>query len=996
MNSQVDQLVNIISATPTAIAVVDMEMRYIAASQQWIDDYNLQGKTLIGVSHYDLFPEIGVEWKAIHAECLKGKAQKNPRDQFVRLDGEVQWLSWEIRPWMDDERNICGMIMYSEDITERILDETRLKRNLDLFYETNEAARIGSWEYDIPTETVYWSPMVRHIFGVTEDFIPDLARIRSFLKSESDRLVMDRSMDEAINSKQTFDIDQEIITAKGNSLWIKVRGNPHFKDKKCTRVSGTVQDIQELKMHSILLKDSEEKYKSILENSINAHFLIQPDGYILEANKAALDMFGYTIDEMRDLGRKGIMDTSDPNLEVYIKKRVQTGFASAELTGIRKNGEHFPHEASSVSFVDSNGIQRTSVSMVDITERKKAEENLRLSEAEFRAAFEYSALGMSLMGIDGKWIRVNESFCRILGYTNRELMARNLAEITHPEDRDKDLPLMEEVLKGSKRSYHLEKRFIHKNGAVIWVHQASSVVHDMEYKVSHWTVQIQDITEQKNIESTLREERELLRTLIDNIPTGIFIKDLQSRKVLVNKAECEFMGVTDSSEILGKNDFELFPLDFARITIAEDQDVYKTGKPIVNREKVVTWIDGSTRCLLSSKIPLYDSGKISGLLGITYDITKIKEAESALFESEQKYRRIFENIQDVFYQTDQAGVVTEISPSIEKHSGYARAEVIGKPVTDFYYNIEDREQLVETIRTNRIVSDFEVRLKTKAGQKRFSSVNAQLIFRNGGVIGTEGSMRDVTERKLQQDSLKSLNNDLNTLNDQKNKLLSVIAHDLRNPISGCVGLLEVVFMDIENTSKDELIEYMGMMQKGILNAHELLEDLLEWARIQFHSVDFIPSLIPDIASDTRHTLKKLAPIADSKQIELTQEIEEGMSIMADKHMLASIIRNLVTNAIKFTNKDGKVVVSAKRQGDGYLFSVSDNGVGIPEQVIGKLFSDGTGFTSYGTLGEKGTGMGLGLCLSFVEKHGGKIWVESTQGKGSTFYFNIPNQEKLNS
>src|SRR5688572_19731192 len=103
MSSTADQLVNIISASPTAIAVVDMDMRYIAASQQWIEDYNLQGKKVIGESHYDLFPEIGAEWKAIHAECLKGKAQKNPQDKFVRLNGDIQWLTWDIRPWMDNE-----------------------------------------------------------------------------------------------------------------------------------------------------------------------------------------------------------------------------------------------------------------------------------------------------------------------------------------------------------------------------------------------------------------------------------------------------------------------------------------------------------------------------------------------------------------------------------------------------------------------------------------------------------------------------------------------------------------------------------------------------------------------------------------------------------------------------------------------------------------------------------------------------------------------------
>ncbi|HEY1010881.1 MAG TPA: PAS domain S-box protein, partial [Daejeonella sp.] len=437
MSYTADQLISIISVVPKAIAVVDNNMKYVAASHRWVEDYGLQGKNLIGESHYDLFPEIGDAWKAIHSECLRGKAQTNPQDKFVRLDGTVQWLSWDVSPWLDPEGNILGMVMYSEDITAQIEEETQMKRVLDLYEETNEAARIGSWEHDLITGTIFWSPMVKHIYEVEEDFIPSLEKIRDFLKKDSDKAQMDSVVDEAVNERKSFDIDQEIITAKGKALWLRVRGNPQFKDSECIRISGTIQDIQELKLQSMLLKDSEEKYKSIIANSLTAHFLIHPDGRILEANKTALDMFGYTIDEMRTLGRADLLDTSDPNLAAYVKRREETGSAEAELTGIRKNGERFPHEISSVSFTDSNGIRRTSVSMVDITERKRAEENLRLSEAEFRAAFEYSALGMSLMDIDGRWIRINESFCRILGYTNRELMSRSLYELAHADDRDK-------------------------------------------------------------------------------------------------------------------------------------------------------------------------------------------------------------------------------------------------------------------------------------------------------------------------------------------------------------------------------------------------------------------------------------------------------------------------------------------------------------------------------------------------------------------------------
>ncbi|MHB1179497.1 MAG: PAS domain S-box protein, partial [Daejeonella sp.] len=369
MSALDNQLVNIISVSPTAIAVVDLEMRYIAASRKWVEDYNLLHEKLIGRSHYDLFPEIGAEWKAIHAECLKGKPQKNPRDKFTRLDGTVQWLSWDVMPWMDNNGMIGGMIMSSEDITDRMVGEIELKRSIDLFNETNEAARIGSWELDTFAGTVYWSQIVKKIYEVKDDFIPGISSIKQFYKAGNDADLVEKMIFSAQNEGKSFDEDLEIITAKGKLQWIRFRGNPHFKHGKCVRISGTIQDIQELKMQSLMLRDSEEKYKSILENSLNPHFLIRMDGHIMEANKAALDMFGYTIEEMRTLNRDDIMDTSDPALAAYLKKREETGSARAELTGIRKNGKRFLIEISSVFFTDSNGVQRTSVSIVDITER---------------------------------------------------------------------------------------------------------------------------------------------------------------------------------------------------------------------------------------------------------------------------------------------------------------------------------------------------------------------------------------------------------------------------------------------------------------------------------------------------------------------------------------------------------------------------------------------------------------------------------------------------
>ncbi len=358
--------------------------------------------------------------------------------------------------------------------------------------------------------------------------------------------------------------------------------------------------------------------------------------------------------------------------------------------------------------------------------------------------------------------------------------------------------------------------------------------------------------------------------------------------------------------------------------------------------------------------------------------------------SEKKYRTIFENVQDVFYQTSQEGIVTEISPSIAQHSGYTRNEIIGKPVDLFYYYTQDRERIVEQLRLNGAVIDFEVRLKTRDDELRYASVNARLIIENGVITGTEGSMRDVTTRKFHENALQALNTELTASNEQKNKLFSIIGHDLRNPISGSLQLLDMTLTDFESSSADEVHSYLSMMRTELSNANALLEDLLTWAKSQFNAVSFNPVEIKDLPGLIEKCIQTVMPAAQKKNIEIVASLKGEMLLHADTGMLETIIRNLLSNAVKFTHIGGMVIIKVSGNENGLLFSVKDNGQGIPEDKIGELFNKNSNYTTFGTLGEKGTGLGLSLCYDFVSKHGGTLWVESAVGLGTTFYFNIPD------
>jgi signal transduction histidine kinase len=290
------------------------------------------------------------------------------------------------------------------------------------------------------------------------------------------------------------------------------------------------------------------------------------------------------------------------------------------------------------------------------------------------------------------------------------------------------------------------------------------------------------------------------------------------------------------------------------------------------------------------------------------------------------------------------------------------------------------------------VVDYEVRLKNRNNQLKYASLNASLITNSRGETRTEGTLRDVTTRKFQENALKALIAELQESNEQKNKLLSIIGHDLRNPISGSLQLLELTLEDYESTTPEEIHVYLTKMKQELSNANELLEELLTWAKAQFDAFTFNPVRTADLYILMKHCIERIRPMAMNKGVEIHVDVEHALGITADTGMLETIIRNLVSNAIKFTVKGGDILLRAVKVDSGIQFSVIDSGQGIPENIAEQLFSRNVNYTTYGTSGEKGTGLGLRICQEFVAKHGGTIWVESTVGEGSTFAFTIPQAE----
>jgi signal transduction histidine kinase len=239
-----------------------------------------------------------------------------------------------------------------------------------------------------------------------------------------------------------------------------------------------------------------------------------------------------------------------------------------------------------------------------------------------------------------------------------------------------------------------------------------------------------------------------------------------------------------------------------------------------------------------------------------------------------------------------------------------------------------------------------------------------------------------------EQALKKSEKQLIQLNTDKDRFISILGHDLKNPFNNLLGFSEILTDEINSLNKSEIEDIAKNINKSAQITNKLLEDILMWARTQQGKIPFKPQKISS-ADIFKNILETLKPNANSKNIAINYSTADHLNVFADADMLKTVLRNLVSNAIKFTNNGGTININAEENFENVTISVSDNGIGIPPDNLTKLFDIAQVLTTKGTAKETGTGLGLLLCKEFVEKHGGKIWVESEVNKGSDFKFTLP-------
>lgn len=739
--------------------------------------------------------------------------------------------------------------------------------------------------------------------------------------------------------------------------------------------------------------DSDLLYKSIYDHILNAVLLTSPDGRIFYANEAACTLFGMSENDFSQLGRAGIIDPDDTNLAVLLEERALNGQAKGELTFIKKDGTKFPAEVSSSLFKTSDGESRTCIVIHDLSDIRNVERQLRESEKLFRLYFENGPVGMCVNTPDNHWSEINQEFCRLVGYDKEELLSMNWEQITHPDDIQVNKELVKQISNGEIDHFKLDKRYIHKSGELIYATLYMVTTTSPNKTVNKMIASIVDNTEHNKAVENLIQERQILRTLVDNLPFPIYFIDLDGKKVIANKADLANIGCYDEREVLGKTDEELFQNEVGRRGHADNMTVLQSGIPILDREEYFIDKKGEKRWLQTTKIPLFDSNhQISGLVGIGLDVTQQTVLQQKIKESEAYYKSLVDVSPDGIVVADTSGRIEFVSAKIFKILRAPESvDLIGGNIFSWILpeDLEFAKQSFQNVLHDDIKAPSQMyRCKRYDGSTFWGESSSNLLEdSNGQVRGLMIIFRDISERKRVEEEMMHAKSKAEESDRLKSAFLQNISHEIRTPMNSINGFLEI--LEDPGFSKSEKKLYANIVNKSGQRLLNTINDIIEVSKIMTSNLETHPTMV-NLQSVVEECFEAFKPRMDEKGLAFHLEygIDQNICLRIDETKLNVVLFKILENAYKFTN-DGSVDLIVKQAGDDLIFKVKDTGIGIDPSKLSAIYEPFYQTDYNFNKKHEGAGLGLSISHAYVALFGGKMWIESILDSGTTVNFSIP-------
>jgi PAS domain S-box-containing protein len=735
-----------------------------------------------------------------------------------------------------------------------------------------------------------------------------------------------------------------------------------------------------------------KKYRDMFDFAPIGYFRLSEEGQIMELNLTGAALLG--LDRTAAVGQRlgnfvavGHRDVFDEFCgRVSARREAQTCEIELHCDG----GQAYAI-VEGIPALDDKANHSLRLIITDISGRKQAEEALRRSEAEFRAMFDVASIGMAQADpLKGRWLRVNQKMCSITGYSADEMLTMRLSELTYPEDRDRDWEMFQQVVRGDRPDYRLEKRYVRKDGSQAWVNVNMTIIRDATGQPLRTMATIEDITERKRTEEALRESLERFRGIVENSAAGYFFIDREGCFRSVNNAWLRMHKYDSPEEILGRH-FADTQLDADRSRAQEIIDRLLAGEPLAQGEFMRRCKDGSTGWHILSANPVKQGGTATGVEGFLFDITRRMQAErnySTLFREMLNGFALHEIICDpcgnpVDYR------FLAVNPAFERLTGLKAEDLLGKTVLEVLPDTEkDWIEIYGKVAFTGEPANFE---SHSAGIDKHFEVTAfrpapgQFACIFGDITDRKNAEREKARLQAQFQQAQKM--------ESVGRLAGGVAHDFNNMLQAILSNVEMALGEIPANSPAH--ESLEAIRSCAERSADLTRQLLAFARRQA-----IAPKVLDL-NDTVEGLLKMMRRLIGEDINLTWVPAVGLwPVRVDPTQIDQILANLCVNARDAIGGVGKIIIETgnaaiddaycsghpgSAKGEYVLLTVSDDGCGMDKEVLGRIFEPF--FTTKGI--GVGTGLGLATTYGIVKQNDGFVQVHSEPGRGTTFQIYLP-------
>ena len=766
----------------------------------------------------------------------------------------------------------------------------------------------------------------------------------------------------------------------------------------CLAHKKAMAEVEARKRAEELARDSEEHLKTIWESTQAGIIVIDPDRHIIvDANAAAVDMIGAPRDQI--VGKtchkficsveEGKCPITDLGYEVdNAERELQTA-----------DGKRVPVLKSVVSVI-LGGNRRLIESFVDLSERKAAEEALRQSEDKYRTILDNIESAYLEVDLAGSFLFFNDSLCRIAGYSRDELLGMNYRELADENSAENIRGVFNEIYENDNPGIGVDWQIIRKDGAKREIEASIFVMKNAQGQVTGFRGIGQDVTETRRATEDLRKRTHEL---------GERVKELNCLYGISHLIE---QPDTSSEEIL-QGTVDLIPpswqypeITCARVVLEDKEFKTRNFRETDWLQVCDIWVHkkriGHVQVYYLEEMPESDEGPflkeerhlinvISERLGT---MVEQKRMDEALRNSEARIRAIVNTAADGIITVDEKGLIRAFNPAAKKMFGFSDKEVNGQNVKILmpspHRELHDTyiSNYLRTGKRKVIGKGHEVTAQRKDGTTFPLDLTVSEMDLGKQCLFT-GIVRDNTERKLAEQKLLEAKEDAERANKAKSEFLANMSHEIRTPMNSIMGFTQILLDEALSTQQRGAVETVKGSAERLL---KLIDEILDLSKIEADSIvlEKVPFSLSAIVNET---IELIRPRAEKKRVDIQHDLQDGLQcVVGDPTRLRQVILNLLANAVKFTEQ-GEIMATVKTVTEtedrvAVEVAVSDTGIGIPKNKLDTIFqaftqADGSTTRKYG-----GTGLGLTISQRLVGMMGGEIKVESREGKGATFSFNL--------